>query len=481
MTKSLVKNKIGNLPLHGESCASLHYQLPLPITRTPPVSRCDEPLEIAETLVRLMASDLTFEHSRSRQAHHSLHAFAAKFPPQLPRLFIQELTLPGETVLDPMAGSGTTLVEAVLANRYAVGVDIDPLAILISKVKTTPVDLVECVRAGNWVIEKADASSQTVDDDQLSSVYSPQAIEFFRYWFEPAIVDELFALVQVIRQVNQSDVQDFLKVIFSSCIITKSGGVTRARDLAHSRPHRDLKKPCSKSAIATFRERLKAGVDFLESLSWCETDARILCADARCLPVASNSVHLVVTSPPYAANAIDYMRAHKFSLIWLGFEPSNLTRLRREYIGAEIRASDELFPSETACRVLFELRKHDVKKSAVVAHYFNDVQMALKEMLRVLMPGRAAVLVVGSSNIRGVEIHAPTVVAELAQAAGFDLVGLAKREIPRNARMMPVSHHSERTGIEARMHEEGVIGLLKPQGEHDANSTRDSFVAGTIS
>jgi len=411
-----------------------------------------------------MASDLTFEHTRIRQAHHSLHAFAAKFPPQLPRLFIQELTQPGETVLDPMAGSGTTLVEAVLANRYAIGVDIDPLAILISKVKTTPVDLLECVRAGNWVIEKATSSLQTTGDDRLSTVYSRQAIEFFRYWFEPAIVDELFALVQMIQQVKQSDVQDFLKVVFSSCIITKSGGVTRARDLAHSRPHRDLEKQSKRSAIITFRERLETGIELLESLSRCETSACVLCADARCLPLESNSVHLVVTSPPYASNAIDYMRAHKFSLIWLGFEPPNLTQLRREYIGAEIRASDELFPSETACRVLSELRKKETRKAAVVAHYFNDMQIVLSEMLRVLMPGRAAVLVVGSSNIRGVEIHAPTIVAELAQAVGFDLAGLAKREIPRNARMMPVSHHSERTGIEARMHEEGVIGLLKPQG-----------------
>jgi hypothetical protein len=55
------------------------------------------------------------------------------------------------------------------------------------------------------------------------------------------------------------------------------------------------------------------------------------------------------------------------------------------------------------------------------------------------------------------------VLTELADSVGFRVIGLATREIMRNARMMPVSHNSSRSGIEARMHEEGVIGLIKPQ------------------
>jgi uncharacterized membrane protein len=98
-----------------------------------------------------------------------------------------------------------------------------------------------------------------------------------------------------------------------------------------------------------------------------------------------------------------------------------------------------------------------------VAHYYRDVEATLREMLRVLAPGRAAVLVVGSSIIRGIEIEVPTVIAELAQSVGFHLVDVARRQIVRDARMMPVSHNSARNGIEARMHEEGVVGVVKPR------------------
>ena len=77
----------------------------------------------------VLAEDLEFHGMRTAYATHNLHSFPAKFPPQLPRKFILSLTEPGDTVLDPMAGSGTTLLEARLAGRHAIGFDIDPLAL----------------------------------------------------------------------------------------------------------------------------------------------------------------------------------------------------------------------------------------------------------------------------------------------------------------------------------------------------------------
>ena len=105
-------------------------------------------------LSRILAEDLNFHDSASNYASHSIHAFAAKFPPQLPRIFIEGLTDLGETILDPMMGSGTTIVEAFLRNRKAVGLDIDPLALLICRVKTMPVDFLEASWTGSVVTRR---------------------------------------------------------------------------------------------------------------------------------------------------------------------------------------------------------------------------------------------------------------------------------------------------------------------------------------
>jgi hypothetical protein len=107
------------------------------------------------SLAKLLSTDLDFHQDASNYASHALHAFAAKFPPQLPRVFIEGLTQKGETVMDPMMGSGTAIVEAFLCGRRAVGLDIDPLALMICRVKTHPVDLLEATWAGKRVVSSA--------------------------------------------------------------------------------------------------------------------------------------------------------------------------------------------------------------------------------------------------------------------------------------------------------------------------------------
>lgn len=174
--------------------------------------------------------------------------------------------------------------------------------------------------------------------------------------------------------------------------------MTRARDLAHSRPHRDPNRHVTQSAFDVFMERLHIAIRSLEDIVDAAGRAVVVRGDARVLPLSNNSVQLIVTSPPYAANAIDYMRAHKFSLMWLGYPPKTLTDLRGKYIGAELRSSDLIFASETANRVLQSLQQKDECRAAVVAHYFRDMEASLREMLNVLTEGRAAVLIAGSST-----------------------------------------------------------------------------------
>jgi DNA modification methylase len=80
-------------------------------------------------LAGLVVGDRDFKGQDSSYATHNFHAFAAKFPPRLPRLFIEGLTSPGVIGLDPMMGSGTALLEAYLLDRQAIGCDLAPLAI----------------------------------------------------------------------------------------------------------------------------------------------------------------------------------------------------------------------------------------------------------------------------------------------------------------------------------------------------------------
>ena len=419
--------------------------------------------ETRDQLAQLLSGDLNFHNAESHYASHNFHAFAAKFPPQLPRLFIEGLTAPGDVVLDPMMGSGTTVVEAFLTGRHGVGFDLDPLAVRICRVKVTPLD-VDQVREGG--VKLLTHATRLVDsarvERELTRRFDEPTRKFIDYWFQPATQREVLALALSIERVTEPNLRRFFELCLSSIIVTKSGGVSMARDLAHSRPHLDKTKQ-PKNALGQYNQRLKKSLRSLEELGKGTGQVAIQTGDTRRLALADDSVDLIITSPPYA-NAIDYMRAHKFSLVWLGDRIDDLSKLRSTYIGAEkiTHACYAALPKGPE-GIIRELEPKDSNKAAILRKYFTEMREAIHEMYRVAKPGSATVIVIGTSTMSGMDVQTHLCVADIGQAIGFDVIGVMARQLDRNRRMMPARFGKKSDSmIEQRMHDEHVIGLVKP-------------------
>ena len=420
--------------------------------------------EVEQKLRARIEQDLSFKGQRTAYASHNTHAFAAKFPPQLPKAFIQELTEPGQRVLDPMAGSGTALVEAALAGRIGIGVDYDPLAVRISQAKITALKSDEVLSLAEQITDHAQlvlAKEGSEYTEKVLASFDDATQAFIEYWFQPNTIAELGALIRAIRKLSYSPYREFLEVLFSSIVVTKSGGVSLARDLAHTRPHKVSDKKI-KNAIQAFSEKVVKSSAMLTEIQEAPGDAYIMRSDSKNLPLPTNSIDLIITSPPYA-NAIDYVRAHKFSLVWLGYHINSLTQLRRRYIGAEVRPQGECeLQSKTGTRTIQDIRERDPRRAGIITRYFDEMTTCLSEMHRVLRCGKAAIVVVGSSTARNVVVPTALILAEIGEHVGFKLVGVKEREIDRDRRLMPISYRSTETGIEARMHREHVIAFVKP-------------------
>ncbi|MGH9054838.1 MAG: DNA methyltransferase [Acidimicrobiales bacterium] len=174
-------------------------------------------------------TDLSFSGAGNLYATHALHAFAARCPPPLVDWAIRNFSSPGDIVLDPMAGSGTALVEAALLGRAARGADIDPLARLIAKAKATPVDLAALDKTTTEV-------ARLLHDVRLDDTWRPSLPDGDR-WFRPDVAADLARIRQAIFQAGtDADVADLLWVCFSSLIVARTS-VANARDLVHSRHH----------------------------------------------------------------------------------------------------------------------------------------------------------------------------------------------------------------------------------------------------
>lgn len=465
-------------------------QLALPISQ---VNQPEPRGTYLERLVTLLNHNLDFHAQDSGYASHNLHSFPAKFPPQLPRKFIMELTGPGDTVLDPMVGSGTTVLEALLAERQGLGFDIDPLALLISTVKCTTLDKGLIAQWGNEILKQSTFAVRRKKDEleqELRRRWDSKTRQFVNYWFAPEVQIELLALINEIEKIADTAIKSFFKMAFSAIIITKSSGVSLAIDIAHTRPHRakivldkageviwkrdsssispDRIKYLTKtirSPLKEFQRQLKRSVKNLLGPNSARIPPSISFGDAQRLPLEDDVIDLMVTSPPYPANAIDYMRAHKFSLVWMGYPINDLGRKRGEYIGGEatMKVDFEDLPNYTS-EVVTEIADCDEKKGQVLHRYYSEMTRTLQEMFRVLKPGKAVILVVGSSTMRGKDTQTPECLADIGQSIGFEVPRIGVRHLDRNRRMMPTGSEPDlRSQIQQRMHEEYVIGFYKPK------------------
>lgn len=444
----------------------------------------------------LLAGDLDFHEQNSAYATHVIHSFPAKFPPQLPRLFIENLTRPGEIVLDPMAGSGTTLLEAYLAGRRAVGLDIDPLALRIATVKVQPVNTERVLKTMHKILQSVENALHSISEAQFQAefeaAFDEETRQFISYWFSPSVYRTLFYLKKEIETLEEPALRLFFEIAFSSLIITKSGGVSFALDLAHTRPHRakvvydeqgkeilrdapenisparlKLLTKTLRPVLSEFEKRVRANLRGEVGIQARIPTPYVLAGDAQKMPLANDTVDLIVTSPPYASNAIDYMRAHKFSLVWLGYPLGLLSQHRHQYIGDDgINSLGETVFPTIVQDILAALGKQDRNKMLAVQRYYGEMKAVLQEMYRVLRPGKSAILVVGTSIIRGIDIRIGDCLSDIGRQVGFEVPAIGIRNLDRDRRMLPASRANGRDSqIQQRMHQEYVIGFYKPPKE----------------
>lgn len=443
-----------------------------------------------ERLASILSENFDFQNEKDFHLAHKVHSFPAKFPPQLPRKFIRELTKPGEIVLDPMQGSGTTLLEAMLEERQAIGFDIDPLALLLSKVKLTAYNTATLERTGAEIVKRARKNLQDSEtlEKQFAERYDEKTREFIDYWFARETQLELVALLAAIEETATIETRDFFNLAFSSVIITKTGGVSLALDLAHTRPHKakivvakdgrfivgaDVEDKDSRKAkiltkilrspIDEFEKKVKQNLrGVLEKTSY-HLPSSLSCENSQRLPLENDSVDLIVTSPPYASNAIDYMRAHKFSLVWFGHSIDSLTQTRKTYIGGEGVTGFNLIDLPAHSKSVVErVSLVNKGKGSSLHRYYSEMTIALGEMHRVLKRGKAAIVVVGNSILAGEDADVPNCLADIGKSVGFEVPKIGVRQLDRNKRMLPAGMDRNKTSqIQQRMHEDYLIGFYK--------------------
>lgn len=398
--------------------------------------------------------------SPSKQRY--VHPFPARMAPDIAINALHDLRA-GEKVLDPMTGSGTVLHQAALNGLVPIGFDLDPLAILMSKVGTRKVStkkfnqLYQSILSDVNQLKLSQVKLPWIDDDLETSA-------FIKYWFARKQIIDLRKLSFVLHKYklqskNQIEI-DALRIALSRIIITKKVGASLAWDISHSRPHK-VRDTNDYDVMSGFDNSVKLVQRYFEKQKSIKTKSKISKGDARSMTsIKNNSIDKVITSPPYL-NAIDYMRGHKFSLVWLGYSIPELRDIRSISIGAERKISakvDAKLIDEIYSRILKNVTL-SVAQSSMIRRYINDSILLMSEISRVLKKDKKAVLVVGDSNLKGHYIKNSRIFSHAGKIFGLDLTKSKKRQIPLSRRYLPVPK-SDRQALGKRMKEEVVMTFV---------------------
>jgi len=423
---------------------------------------------VEDSEIRDALAGLTEEHHAANIGDPpSFHPFPARMPVPLAEYLLKTLVPAHSDVLDPMTGSGSTLVAARKLGHTGHGVDIDPLAVLMSRSVTTSYQRRRLDRLGKRVLAKAEKIRMDLPRTSVPTMLgsSEEEKRFIRYWFPSNSQRQLYCLMQAIRAESETTLRNVAWTAFSSLIISKATSVSYAIDIPRSRPHKDEDREID-PPFEQWNRRFTQVVGRLPFLDK-DTEAAepsIERGDARHLRKASDSLDLVLTSPPYL-NAVDYLRGHKFSLLWMGHALSSLRKTRSTMIGCErgMWKPNGLPPSmEQDLTDTFDAERC----RAITRRYLSDLRYSMLEMKRVVRPDGIIAVVLGPSILDKEEHDSIKVMRLLAKNANLRFVAGVLRPLKRARRSLPPPDSvSTKSELASRMSYEAIVVLRKKKSE----------------
>lgn len=352
-----------------------------------------------------------FDHPLKKDPLSSIHPYPAKFIPDIPRELIAKFGVPvGTSVCDPFCGSGTTLLEAKRAGYSAIGIDLNPIACLITKAKIETSEVKLSIVAED-VVSRAKASIENIEIPDIPNL---------DHWFKEEVQVFTSSLVDSIKNVECDTTRSFLNTALSSILVRVSNQDSDTRYAA-----------VENEVLGTDVFRL-----FLIAVSKIEnahnneplrtegTRYDVLNKDIMAVSKEDFNRHklgLSITSPPYP-NAYEYWLYHKYRMYWLGLDPK---AVKEKEIGA---------------------RAHYFKKNPpTVLAFQNQMKHVLNVLQESTVSGGHVCFVIGRSKIHGEIINNSDLIENAGEELGLTLVENISRRIKSNRKSFNLSHANIKT------------------------------------
>jgi tRNA G10 N-methylase Trm11 len=376
--------------------------------------------------------DFDFLYSDTLNLTHGFHTYPAKMIPQVANTLINEFGKNANLLFDPYCGTGTTLVEASLKGVNSIGVDLNPLARLISKVKTTSIEIqtlqLHLKDFYRYLFEYRFGFK--MDDNVVTPVFP--RIDF---WFSKSVKNKLGVINEYIKKIENSDIADFFKLAFSQTI----------RDCSYTRNNEFKLYKMSKEKIKTFNPDVYSTIENILGRNFRGLEKFIkekknnsICTiydfnTINYIPkkiLKNNSVDIVVTSPPYgdSSTTVAYGQFSALSNQWLGWM-DNGRKLDNDLMGGRTAKKRIKFKSEILNSDIDNVYNEDEKRALDVVSFYRDYDKSIKMISKIVKPKGFVCYVVSNRTVRNNVMHTDEITKDFFSSCGFNHVDTLYRKI----------------------------------------------------
>ncbi|MFA6662358.1 MAG: DNA methyltransferase, partial [Bacilli bacterium] len=354
---------------------------------------------------------------------HFIHSYPAKLLQQIPYFFLNNTVFSKEDdlILDPFCGTGTVLLEASLANRQGIGIDVNPLASLIAKTKTMNVNILDLKQ------ELENINIQFQNHEKSRKIYYVPKISNIDYWYNKKNIKTLATIKEIVNKINDNNVKQFYLVIFSICC--KKFSYSDPRVSVPVRINKDkfpqghpLREAATKNIrfieqtniydffIEQSKKNIERFLRYQTSLKSNYNNIKIFNCDIKQIShhnIKQESVQLILTSPPYVS-AQKYIRASSLSLQWLELNKSTITELDKQSIGREHFPKTEYnnlhkVGIESIDVILTKIYQKNKLRAYITYKYIIEMQESFKYFYSLLKTNGYFVMIIGNNTIAGYE------------------------------------------------------------------------------
>lgn len=358
-----------------------------------------------------------FAGQDTQYATHGIHTYVAAMIPALARRLIDTYAPAGGAVLDPFCGGGAVLVEAIRSGRQAVGRDINHLAVMVSKAKTTHIEA-DAIRATG-----AKVMTQAMAYDGPAVNFSQS--DFVEYWFKDYMMMPLTGIRSAVENIRQRELRNLFQALFSATV--RSVSLTHRNEVRLRRMTPEQQESFNPDVISVFNKYVELAAQRVPALPPGASVA-VARGDTRQLDLPDDGVDTIVCSPPYGdeRNGVNYTQFSKNMLYWLGYSRKQMQSSKNASLGWG-KWHRTVPPSAALHKAISRLSDQPGSVQEAVAFY-ADYYAALRQMARVTRGH--IVIVIGNRVLNKQVLHNGQITVDLMDALGVPLLTCHSRKLP---------------------------------------------------